>query len=87
MLSFLPDSAIYYCVKPNIERAMSDLALKDTIAAAGMIASASGGVADGIKKAKLDAKPGDLIVVCGSLFTVGEAKALFNGKKFVGIRG
>jgi folylpolyglutamate synthase/dihydropteroate synthase len=34
-----------------------------------------------------DAEAGDLILVSGSLFTVGEAKAWLSGAEFEGIRG
>lgn len=87
MVSYLPDSAVCYCVAPNIERAMDDTALKDMLASYGRMAFACGSVAAGIERAQQDAEHDDLIVVCGSLFTVGEAKALFEGKIFEGIRG
>lgn len=87
MVSYLPDSAVCYCVAPNIERAMDDRMLKDTLVSYGRKAFACGSVATGIERAQQDAERDDLIVVCGSLFTVGEAKSLFEGKTFEGIRG
>lgn len=76
-----------YCVTPAIERAMGDKSLALVASELGLDATACGTVANGIAKARQSARPGDLILVCGSLFTVGEAKAAMAGKIFEGIRG
>lgn len=77
-----------YCVTPAIERAMDDKALTAMAENLGVAAAAPcGTVANGIATARKTARQGDLILVCGSLFTVGEAKAIMAGKNFEGIRG
>jgi dihydrofolate synthase/folylpolyglutamate synthase len=61
--------------------------LAATLAEHGAVTAESGPVGAGISAARHDAGPDDLILVCGSLFTVGEAKAWLAGKNFEGIRG
>lgn len=82
-----PHAATCYCVSPAIERALNDVTLAAIVSELGIPAIACGGVADGILSAQQDAQADDLIVVCGSLFTVGEAKAWLAGTEFEGIRG
>jgi dihydrofolate synthase/folylpolyglutamate synthase len=82
-----PLAATCYCVSPAIDRAMNDVKLAAIITEIGSPARACGSVASGIRSAQLDAEAGDLILVCGSLFTVGEAKAWLAGVEFEGIRG
>jgi len=82
-----PLAATCYCVSPAIDRAMDDVKLAAIISRLGIPAIASGSVAGGITSARRAAEPGDLILVCGSLFTVGEAKAWLAGAEFEGIRG
>jgi dihydrofolate synthase/folylpolyglutamate synthase len=82
-----PLAATCYCVSPAIERAMSDVKLATIISDLDIPAIACGGVADGILSAQQDAQADDLIVVCGSLFTVGEATSWLAGTEFEGIRG
>jgi len=82
-----PLAATCYCVSPAIDRAMDDVKLAAIISKLGIPAIASGSVAGGITSARRDAEAGDLILVCGSLFTVGEAKAWLAGAEFEGIRG
>lgn len=76
-----------YCVCPAVERAMNDRDLAAYIAGTGIPAQGYGSTGEGIAAARRDAGPGDLILVCGSLFTVGEATAWLTGKTFEGIRG
>jgi dihydrofolate synthase/folylpolyglutamate synthase len=76
-----------YCVTPAVERALDAAELARMIAAPGRPAHACGPVGSGIEAARRDAAPDDLILVCGSLFTVGEAKAWLAGTHFEGIRG
>jgi len=88
MLSVLaPLAATCYCVTPAIDRALDDSHLAAVITALGARAVACGSVADGIVAARQDAGADDLILVCGSLFTVGEAKAWLAGRDYQGIRG
>jgi dihydrofolate synthase / folylpolyglutamate synthase len=82
-----PLAATCYCVSPAIERAMDDVKLAAIVSGHGIPAIACGGVASGIQSAQHDAGVDDLILVCGSLFTVGEAKAWLAGTEFEGIRG
>ncbi len=82
-----PLAATCYCVTPAIDRAMDDVTLAAVITGLGIPARACGTVANGIRSAQRDAEAGDLILVCGSLFTVGEAKAWLAGTDFEGIRG
>ena len=82
-----PLAATCYCVSPAIDRAMDDVKLAAIISDLGIPARACGGVASGIQSAQRDAETGDLVLVCGSLFTVGETKAWLAGAEFEGIRG
>jgi dihydrofolate synthase/folylpolyglutamate synthase len=82
-----PLAASCYCVSPAIERAMDDVRLSAAMNDLGVVSRACGSVANGIALAQRDAGPEDLILVCGSLFTVGEAKACLEGAEFNGIRG
>jgi dihydrofolate synthase/folylpolyglutamate synthase len=82
-----PLAATCYCVTPAIDRALDDAHLAAVITGLGYPAVACGTVAEGIEAARRDAGDGDLVLVCGSLFTVGEAKAWLAGTEFEGIRG
>ena len=82
-----PLAATCYCVSPAMDRAMDDVELAAIITDIGIPAIACGSVARGIASAQRDADACDLILVCGSLFTVGEAKAWLAGVEFEGIRG
>jgi len=76
-----------YAVAPAVERALDADTLAGILAGLGVRAIACGSVGDGIESARREAVNGDLILVCGSLFTVGEAKAWLAGQHFEGIRG
>lgn len=76
-----------YTVTPAVERSLKDLDLADFFRAQGYAATPCGSVAAGINAARAEALPGDLILVCGSLFVVGEAKAWLENVDFSGIRG
>jgi dihydrofolate synthase/folylpolyglutamate synthase len=76
-----------YCVRPAVDRAMDDTDLSAILTEIGIPSTACGSVASGIQSAQRDAGGDDLILVCGSLFTVGEAKAWLAGATFEGIRG
>jgi dihydrofolate synthase/folylpolyglutamate synthase len=76
-----------YCVCPAVERAMKADTLAGILTGMGIDARSSGSVAEGIIAAQADAAPDVAVVVCGSLFTVGEAKAWLAGRTFEGIRG
>jgi dihydrofolate synthase/folylpolyglutamate synthase len=66
---------------------MDDTDLSAILTEIGIPSTACGSVASGIQSAQRDAGGDDLILVCGSLFTVGEAKAWLAGATFEGIRG
>ncbi len=76
-----------YTVTPNVERALKDSELADFFSGKGLISQACGTVVDGIRSARADAETGDLILVCGSLFVVGEVKAWLENVNYTGIRG
>jgi dihydrofolate synthase/folylpolyglutamate synthase len=82
-----PLTASCYCVRPAVDRAMDDTDLAAILTEIGIPSKACGSVASGIQSAQRDAGSDDLILVCGSLFTVGEAKAWLAGATFEGIRG
>lgn len=87
VLPLLPLTDRFFTVTPAVERAMSDRDLADLLARQGATAQPCGAVAAGIAAARSAADREDLVVVCGSLFVVGEARALFAGEEFTGIRG
>jgi len=82
-----PLAGRWYCVTPDMERALPDRELASILASHGLATRACGSVANGIAAARAEADEGDLVLVCGSLFTVGEAKAWLSGRHFTGIRG
>lgn len=76
-----------YTVTPAVDRSLNDQDLAHFFRARGRAATPCGSVAAGINAARDEALPGDLILVCGSLFVVGEAKAWLGNVDFTGIRG
>lgn len=76
-----------YAVTPAVERALDDAGLAGILREMGIDATECGNVGNGIVSARHDAGEGDLILVCGSLFTVGEAKAWLADVHYEGIRG
>ncbi len=82
-----PLAAAWYCVSPAIERSMNSNDLAAALSGFSLEVSNCGTVSAGISSARKESASDDLILVCGSLFTVGEAKAVLAGIKFEGIRG
>lgn len=76
-----------YTVTPTVERAMKDAELSRVFTEKGLVSRPCGMVADGIRAAQSEAVTGDLILVCGSLFVVGEVKAWLENVDYIGIRG
>ena len=76
-----------YTVTPKVERAMNDAELSRLFTEMGLVSRPCGAVTDGILAARSEAVAGDLILVCGSLFVVGEAKAWLENVDYTGIRG
>ena len=76
-----------YTVTPAVERALKDEELSLFFHSKGITAHSCGPVANGVCKACSEASENDLILVCGSLFVVGEVKAWLENAKYNGIRG
>lgn len=74
-------------VMPDQERALAADQLAAQCASHGRTAQPAGSVEAGIATAQQLAQPGDLIVVAGSLFTVGEARAALTGQICAAVRG
>jgi dihydrofolate synthase/folylpolyglutamate synthase len=83
----LPLADRVYAVTPGLERAMPAAQLAGLCGSLGKPALAAGSVADGLALARHEAGADDLVLVCGSLFTVGEARALLTGRPFRPVRG
>lgn len=76
-----------YTVSPNVERALPDHELSAFFSGNGLESRPCGSVVNGLCAARSEALPGDLILVCGSLFVVGEVKAWLENCPYTGIRG
>ncbi len=76
-----------YTVTPAVERAMKDVILTQFFRRHGVESEPCGSVALGIARARSRASDYDLILVCGSLFIVGEVKAWLEQVDYAGIRG
>ena len=76
-----------YTVTPAVERALNDEKLSHFFHERGIASQPCGSVVAGICKARSEASEGDLILVCGSLFVVGETKAWLEHVNYTGIRG
>lgn len=76
-----------YTVTPAVERALRDEQLSLLFREKGIISRPCGSVVAGIGTARNEAAAEDLILVCGSLFVVGEVKAWLEQVNYTGIRG
>ncbi|MDD2273148.1 MAG: bifunctional folylpolyglutamate synthase/dihydrofolate synthase [Desulfuromonadaceae bacterium] len=76
-----------YTVTPAIERAFNDEELSRFFRHKGIKSEPCGSVTAGVTKARSEACADDLILVCGSLFVVGEIKAWLENIHYSGIRG
>jgi dihydrofolate synthase/folylpolyglutamate synthase len=76
-----------YAVSPALERAMPSDRLAGLFHDHGVSCDDAGTVSEGLERAKKRAMPEDLILVCGSLFTIGEARAILSGGNFEPFRG
>ncbi|HXE95201.1 MAG TPA: folylpolyglutamate synthase/dihydrofolate synthase family protein [Dongiaceae bacterium] len=83
----LPLVDAVYTVTPAVERAVSDEELSRFFHKMGIAAQPCGSVTAGISTARSHAAEGDLVLVCGSLFVVGEVKAWLEQECYTGIRG
>ena len=76
-----------YTVTPSVERAVKDEELTRFFHARGIKSQPCGSAVNGVRTARNQADEEDLILVCGSLFVVGEVKAWLEQVHFTGIRG
>ncbi len=71
-LSYLPKTANYYFTKPQTPRAMSEHQMADIAAGIGLQGKAFENVNDALQTAITIAEKDDLVLVCGSVFLIGE---------------
>lgn len=83
----LPRADLVFAVTPALERALPAAELAFFCLGAGVEAQEAGTVAQGMDQARSAATDDDLIVVCGSLFTVGEARGHLLSRVFEPFRG
>jgi len=83
----MPMAARIIAVAPTLERALEAETLAEFCRRCGADAAVGGTVRAGLELASALAGDGDLVLVCGSLFTVGEARSLLAGGEFMPIRG
>lgn len=83
----LPLADSIYTVTPAVDRAMKAEALSSLFCKRGYSSLPCGSVVDAIHIARSKAAETDLILVCGSLFIVGEVKAWLEQENYSGIRG
>lgn len=76
VLALLPAHATYYFTKAQIERAIDAHELQEKAGTYGLQGNKYVTVNEAISAAKNQAQPNDLIVVCGSVFLVGEIKGI-----------
>jgi dihydrofolate synthase/folylpolyglutamate synthase len=76
-----------YAVAPSLPRALPSAELATFCRDRGMPVVDAGSVAEGLALAQQAAGTEDLILVCGSLFTVGEARAHLLARSFEPFRG
>lgn len=76
-----------FTVAADMERAMSPQALAGLVAERGVPCTAAGRVAEGLSQALAAAAADDLVLVCGSLFVVGEARARLLSRPCLQVRG
>jgi dihydrofolate synthase/folylpolyglutamate synthase len=82
ILALLPDNAIYYFTKAAIERALPESVLAEEAVKQNLTGQAFDNVNTALQAAIDAAGPGDLLLVCGSVFVVGEVeKELLHFKK------
>ena len=74
VLELLPKEATYYFTKAQIPRALPENDLKAIASSIGLKGHGFENVKLALQSAKSAAKPNDLILVCGSVFLVGEVE-------------
>lgn len=83
----IPLVAKIYAVTPSVDRALDGELLSRLLAGMGADSRPYATLADAIRQARSEALQGDMMLVCGSLFLVGETKALIDNSDYSGIRG
>ncbi len=85
----LPLAAALYAVAPGLDRVLPAAVIADHCRRHGLPAQVheAGSVENGLALARAAAGPGDLVLVCGSLFTVGEARGILLSRTFEAFRG
>jgi dihydrofolate synthase/folylpolyglutamate synthase len=76
VLSIMPQQAHYYFTQAQIPRAMPAAELQERAQRFSLTGSTFSHVNEAIAAAKKAAEPNDIIVVCGSVFLVGEVNGL-----------
>lgn len=76
----LPRASHLFAVAPSLDRALPADELAVIVRDRGVPCTIAGTVHDGVEMAVSFAAPDDLVLVCGSLFTVGEARAFLMGR-------
>ena len=79
ILSLLPKSAMYYFTKAQIQRALPEDELAEKARVHNLQGEKYTGVNEALKAAVAKASKEDLIVVCGSVFVVGEVDPQVSG--------
>jgi dihydrofolate synthase/folylpolyglutamate synthase len=74
VLLLLPKEATYYFTQAQIPRALEAALLKEKALPAGLMGDVYPDVNTALKQALLKANTKDLVLVCGSVFLVGEVK-------------
>jgi dihydrofolate synthase/folylpolyglutamate synthase len=83
----LPLASEVFAVAPDVERALPSAALCRFCRDAGHPAHDAGSVFEGMVRARASATERDLVLVCGSLFTVGQARGILISRGFEPFRG
>jgi dihydrofolate synthase / folylpolyglutamate synthase len=76
ILAMLPGTATYYFTQAHIPRALDAESLQQKAASNGLTGKVYKDVNAALKEAKARAKKEDLVIVCGSVFLVGEVENL-----------
>ncbi|MBN8854448.1 MAG: dihydrofolate synthase [Sphingobacteriales bacterium 50-39] len=71
-LALLPKTAYYYFTKASIPRALPEDRLSEKARSKGLEGKTYPNVMEALSAAKAHARPRDLVLVCGSVFVVGE---------------
>ena len=71
-LQYLPKTASYYFTKPDTPRALPESQMAEIAAGIGLQGRTFGDVNTALQEVLTHAGEGDLILVCGSVFLVGE---------------